>query len=475
MDKTMLMWPGQAKARTALAVWVAALSASSMYGQAGVLTWHNDNARTGQNLQETILTPANVSLSTFQKLFVIGVDGKVDAQPLYAPSVTIPGSGTHNVLYAMTEHDSAYAFDADAGTQLWHISLLGPNETTSDDRGCSQEIPEIGVTATPAIDRQTGPHGTIYVVTVAKDRSGNYHHRLHALDLTTGAEQFGGPVEIQATYPGSGVEGAGGVLAFDPRQHKHRAALVILNGVVYTSWSSHCDFFPYTSWVIGYDKSTLAQVSVLNLTPNGREGGIWSAGSGPATDAAGNLYLLLGNGTFETTLNAGGFPVNGDFGNAFMKLSAGGGTLAVADYFNMSSTASESGGDVDLGSGGVLLLPPLNDAQGQPRMLAVGAGKNKHIYVVDRSNLGKFNRNTNAIYQELPSSLSGPVFSSPAWFNGKLYYGASGDRLRAFSFGNGAFGANPVSQSPTSFGYPGTTPSISANGTSNGIVWAAEK
>src|SRR6266404_6564066 len=210
----MLMRPGQAKARTALAVCVAALSASSIYGQAGVLTWHNDNARTGQNLQETILTPANVSPSTFQKLFVIGVDGKVDAQPLYAPSVTIPGNGTHNVLYAMTEHDSAYAFDADTGAQLWHVSLLGPNETTSDDRGCNQVTPEIGATATPAIDLQIGPHGTMYLVAMSKDASANYHHRLHALDITTGGEQFGGPVEVHATYPGSGVENT-----FLPKQH----------------------------------------------------------------------------------------------------------------------------------------------------------------------------------------------------------------------------------------------------------------
>ena len=192
------MWLRRRIPQTAAAIWLAACSVSLIYGQAGVLTWHNDNARTGQNLQETILTPANVNASTFQKLFVIGVDGKVDAQPLYVPSLTISGN-VHNVLFVLTEHDSAFAFDADTGTQLWRVSLLGANETTSDDRGCSQVIPEIGVTSTPAIDPQTGPHGTMYAVAVSKDSSGNYHHRLHALDLTTGAEQFGGPVEIQAT------------------------------------------------------------------------------------------------------------------------------------------------------------------------------------------------------------------------------------------------------------------------------------
>lgn len=420
--------------------------------------------------------PANVNQSTFGKLFVIGVDGKVDAQPLYVPSVAIPGQSWHNVLYVVTEHDSAYAFDADTGTQLWHVSLLGTNETPSDDRGCGQVTPEIGITATPAIDPQSGPHGTLYAVAMSKDGSGNYHQRLHALDLTTGAEELGGPVEIQATYLGSGDEGTGNVQTFDPKQHKERAALLSLNGVVYTSWSSHCDFFPYTAWVIGYSETTLARVNVLNLTPNGSDGSVWGAGAGPAADAAGNLYLLMANGTFDTTLNATGFPVNDDYGNAFVKLSTAGGTLSVADYFTMSNTVSESNADQDLGSGGAMVLPPLNDSQGHSRALAVGAGKDLHIYVVDRNNLGKFNPNTNAIYQDLNQSLPGGVgvFSSPAWFNGKLYYGAVGDTLKAFAFANGMFGTTPASHSTTVFGYPGTTPSISANGTSNGIVWAAE-
>jgi hypothetical protein len=225
---------------------------------------------------------------------------------------------------------------------------------------------------------------------------------------------------------------------------------------------------------MGYNEASLAQVSVLNLTPNGNDGGIWAAGSGPAADAAGNLYTLLGNGTFESNLNPSGFPPNSDYGNAFVKLSTGGGTLALSDYFNMSNTVSESGGDVDLGSGGAMLLPSLNDAQGRPRALAVGAGKDHIIYVVDQNNMGKFTSNTNAIYQSLPNSLSGSVFSSPAWFNGTLYYGAVGDRLKAFAFTNGLFGATPVSQSGNSYGYPGATPSISASGTADGIVWAAE-
>src|SRR5579864_7943585 len=219
---------------------VALGCAISLDAQPSMLTWHNDSARTGQNLQETILTPANVKSSTFGKLFVMNVDGKVDAQPLYVPSVTIPGQGVHNALYVVTEHASAYAFDADSGTQLWMVSLLGAGETPSDDHSCGQVTPEIGITATPAIDLQSGPHGTMYAVAMSKDGSSNYHQRLHALDLTTGSEQFSGPMEVQATFPGTGAE-----KTFLPGQHVERPGLLIVNGVLYTSWGSHCDGGPY--------------------------------------------------------------------------------------------------------------------------------------------------------------------------------------------------------------------------------------
>ena len=447
-----------------------ALTCEAMLGaQPSVLTWHNDSARTGQNLQETILTPTNVNSSTFGKLFVMNVDGKVDAQPLYVPSVSIPAQGVHNVLYVVTEHASAYAFDADNGTQLWRVSALGSGETTSDDHGCGQITPEIGITATPVIDLQSGPNGTIYLVAMSKDGSGTYHQRLHALDITTGTEEFGGPAEIHATYPGSGAENT-----FRPGQHVERPGLLIVNGVVYTSWGSHCDGGPYASWVIGYNETTLAQVNVLNLTPNGSEGGIWAAGSGPAADANGNIYLLTGNGTFDTTLTGGGLPNKGDYGNAFAKISTAGGTLAVTDYFTMLNTTSESNADQDLGSGGLMLLPQLNDPQGTARSLVVGAGKDSNIYVLDESNLGKFNPAKDGIYQQLSNALPGGVWSSPAWFNGTLYYGDQGQQLKAFHFANGLFQTPASSHSAHSFVYPGATPSISANGTSNGIVWAAE-
>ena len=459
--------------RTAFVLWIAARSAAPILAQSSVLTWHNDNARTGQNLEEMTLTPANVNVSMFGKLFVIPVDGKVDAQPLYVPSLPIPSRGSRNVLFVVTEHGSAYAFDADLGTMLWRVSLLGSGEATSDDRNCSQVTPEIGITSTPVIDPQSGPHGTMYAVAMSKDRSGAYHQRIHALDLTTGAEEFGGPVEIRAAYPGSGAEGSGATLTFDPKQHVERAALVIVNGVVYTSWSSHCDIGPYTSWVMGYDEATLARTSVLNLMPNGSEGGIWQAGAGPAADAAGDLYFLIGNGTVDPTLNASGFPVKGDYGNAFVRLSTGTGSLSVTDYFTMRNALSESNADQDLGSGGAMLLPALNDAQGNPRALAVGAGKDRNIYVVDRNGMGKFNPASNMIYQEMPAAL-GSVFSSPAWFNGVLYYGSVGTALKAFAFANGTFQPAPASQSSNAFPYPGATPSISADGSANGIVWAAE-
>jgi len=444
---------------------------SVLRAQNGVLTWHNDAARSGQNLLETILTPANVNVSSFGKLFTLSVDGKVDGQPLYVPAVTIPTKGTHNVLYVVTENDSVYAFDADTGASLWQVSLLLSGETPSDDRGCNQVTPQIGITSTPAIDLAEGPHGTIYAVAMSLDGSGNYHQRLHALDLTTGGEEFGGPKTVQATFPGTGAASSGGVATFDPKQYKDRAALLISNGIVYISFASHCDDGPYNAWIMGYNESSLAQVSVLDMTPDGNDGSVWQAGAGPAADAGGNLYFLIANGTFDTTLTAGGFPVRGDYGNAFMNISTVSG-LSVADYFTMDNTVSESNGDVDLGSGGEMLMPTLIDSKGNQRALAVGAGKDGNGYVVDRNNMGKFHSGSNDVFQQL--ALGGSVFSSPAWFNNTLYYGPSGQTLEAFPFTSGLFSASPSSQSSISFEYPGATPSISANGSANGIVWAAE-
>jgi outer membrane protein assembly factor BamB len=439
-----------------------------------VTTYHNDNARTGQNLNETTLTTVNVNASSFGKLFVISVDGKVDAQPLYLPNLIISGKGTHNLLFVSTEHGSLYGFDADAGTQLWQISILAAGETPSDDHGCGQVTPEIGVTSTPVIDASAGAHGTIYVVGMSKDGTGNYHQRLHALDVTTGAEEFGGPHEIQASFPGSGDNSSGGKVIFDPGQQLDRPGLLLLNGVIYTSWGSHCDFRPYSGWIIGYDESTLSQVSVLNVTPNGNEGAFWMSGTAPAADTSGNIYALDANGTFDTTLNAQGLPSQGDFGNAFLKIATTNRQLAVADYFEMFNQAAENSTDGDLGSGGALVLPDLTDGSGQTRHLAVGAGKDANIYVVDRDNMGKFNSSANHIYREIQGALAGAIFSMPAYFDKTVYYGAVGDSIKAFAISNAQLANTPASQTGNIFPYPGATPSISANEASDAILWAVE-
>jgi Immunoglobulin I-set domain len=435
-----------------------------------VLTYHNDLARTGQNLSETNLTLGNVNSMTFGKLGNLVVDAAVDAEPLYVSNLVVAGSA-HNVVYIPTENDSVYAFDADTFAQLWKVSMLGPNETASDNRGCYQVSPIIGITSTPVIDPTAGPHGEIFLVAMSLDNGGNYYQRVHALDLSTGGEISGSPIAVQASYPT-----ISGTTTFDPKKYKERAALLLLNGVIYTTWASHCDSGPYTGWVIGYNETSLQQTSVLDLTPNGSEGAIWMAGDGPAADSSGNIYFLDANGTFDDTLDSNSFPEHGDFGNSFIKISTAITGPSVADYFTMYNTDAESDVDRDLGSGGEVLLPDLQDTLGNTWHLAVGAGKDGHIYVVNRDQMGKFNTNNDSgIYQEIGSSgLGGAVFSTPAYFNNIVYYGAVGDRLRAFSILNAKLNSPSSSQSAASFAYPGTTPSISANGSSNGIVWAVE-
>ena len=392
---------------------LAFLTAAALSAQTSVLTYHNDNLRTGQNLAEAVLTPANVNQQTFGKLFTYPVDGKVDAQPLVVAHLHTPSNRDHTLVFAATEHDSVYAFDARTGATAWHVSLLKSGETPSDTRSCGQVTPEIGITATPVVDPQAGPHGAIYVVAMSKGAANAYHQRLHALDLTTGQEQFGGPVDIQATYPGTGDNASNGAVVFDPKQYKERTALLLVNGVVYTSWASHCDIRPYTGWTIGYDQLTLAQKGVFNFTPNGRAAAIWGAGGGASADAQGNLYFQTANGTFDNTLDSAGFPKLADFGNAFVKLIPTAGVLKAADYWTMNNSTAESNADQDLGSGGLLILPDVLDASGKVRHLGTGAGKDRNLYVFDRDNMGKFNAvNNSNLYQQLPLALSGR--SSPA-------------------------------------------------------------
>ncbi|MGA8233225.1 MAG: hypothetical protein WB795_17260 [Candidatus Acidiferrales bacterium] len=442
-----------------------------------VTTYHNDAARTGQNLNEITLTPSNVNSTNFGLLRTLSVDGKVDAEPLYLTGLTV-GGAKHNVLYVVTENDSVYAFDPDTGTQLWKTSVIGTGEITGDGQGCDQVVPQIGITSTPVIDTTLGPNGAIYVVAMTKNTtSGAYIQRIHALDITTGAEltTLGSPQAITGTYPGTGDGSSGGNVTFAPAAYKERAALLLLNGVIYTTWASHCDAGLYTGWVMAYSESTLAQVSVFNFVPNGSKGASWSAGAGPAADEFGNVYFLAANGTFDTTLDANNFPSMQDYGNAFLKLQLNGSTISVPDYFTMHNTVAESDADEDLGSGGALVLPDMTDANNNTRHLAVGMGKDAIIYVVDRDAMGEFNPTADNVYQEITGQAAADgEYGAPAYYNGLLYYGAVDDMLKVFPITAAKVATTPSSMTTESFTYPGTTPSISANGTTNGIVWTVE-
>jgi hypothetical protein len=443
---------------------------TTMTGGVDVTTYKYDLNRSGQNLAESTLTLTNVASSTFGLLRRLPVDGRVDAQPLYLSALSTAG-GTFNTVLVATEHDSVYAFDSDSGAILWQVSLLGTGEKPSDTRGCSQVSPEIGITSTPVIDRSAGAHGTMYVVAMSIDSSSNYHQRLHALDVTTGAELLNGPVDISASFPATGTATS----SFDAKSYEERAALLLANGTIYTSWTSHCDDAPYGGWIISYAQSTLARTGVLNVAANSSAGpAIWMAGGGPAADASGNIFLLTANGAFETTMDAKGFPSNQDYGNSFLKISSATAGLSVLDYFTMSNEVAESNADQDLGSGGELLLPDLMDSTNTVRHLMVGAGKDGNIYVVDRDSMGKFNAGSNKNYQTLTGVLPGGIWSTPAYFNGTLYYGNVSGTLKAFAISSAKLGTAPQSQSTTQFTYPGTAPSVSANVSANGIVWAHE-
>jgi hypothetical protein len=444
------------------------LCAISSYGQVSVLTYHNDLARTGQNLNETRLTPASVRSGQFGELFSLAVDGQIYAQPLYVPQVNIPGKGVYNVVIVVTEHDSVYAFDADcdAGAPLWHVNFTNPSlgitTASSESLQCAAIAPEVGITGTPVIDPATG---TLYVVAMTVDYVPfNYVQRLHALDLETGAERTGSPVVIQASAAGTGDGNT--TVRFNPGFYKQRPGLLLLNGVVYTAWSSHCDAGRYHGWLIGYDSRTLQQVGVYTDTPDWDAGSFWQSGAAPAADANGNIFLVSGNGTFNADLGGS------DLGESVIKLSTTRG-LSVADYFTPFNAAVLSEKELDLGSSGALLLP---DSAGSPSHshLAVTGSKEGRIYVLDRDYLGHFQPGSdNQIVQSLVSSV-GPVFGIPVYFNNTVYFSGAIDRLKAFSITNGLLSEKPVSQSTATFPFPGTVPSISANGSEGGIVWVID-
>jgi uncharacterized protein (TIGR03437 family) len=448
--------------RLILAILLCALSSK---GQVSVLTYHNDLARTGQNLNETILTPAAVSSGQFGQLFTDALDGQVYAQPLYVPQLNIPNKGTYNVIFVVTEHDSVYALDADgnAAAPLWHVSFIDPASgvitVPAASLTCTVITPEIGITGTPVIDASSG---TLYVVAMTLEQFGQtYVQRLHALDIATGAEKPGSPVEIAASVPGTGDGNT--TVTFQPWLYKERPGLLLLNGVVYTSWSSHCDSGNYHGWMIGYAAKTLQQVAAYTSTPNWEAGSFWQSGAAPAADANGNIYVVSGNGTFDA--DSGG----SDLGESVIKLSTSNG-LTAADYFTPFNAGLLTQEDLDLGSSGALLLPDAVGIPGHPHLLVTGS-KEGRIYVLDRDNLGHFQSGSDSqIVQSLPSAV-GPVFGVPVYFNNTVYFAAENDTVKAFSISDGQLSSQPVSQSMGPVPYLGSAPSISANGSANGILW----
>ena len=435
----------------------------------GVLTYHNDNSRTGQNLNESVLSPANVTQSKFGKLFSYPLDGQVFAQPLYVYKVPIDGQN-HNVIYVATEHDTVYAFDADnkASSALWSVSFLNSAEGVTPIPSSDLDSPinpEIGVTSTPVID---GNSGTLYVLAATKE-NGNYVHRLHALDITSGAEKFGGPVVIQGSVPGSGSGSSNGQITFQTKIQLQRPALLLSKGVIYLAWASYNDHGLYHGWVMAYDASTLHQIAIWNDTPNGERGGIWQSGCGLSADSAGNVYVAIGNGTFDAY--AGGT----NYGDSFIKLTLNGSSLSVTDYFTPFNQQTLSDEDSDLGSSGLVLLP---DQAGVNPHLGISAGKEGKIYLVNRDHLGKFQSdNDSQIVQSIPDALGTTPddrnFSSAVYWNGSVYFVGNTDAIKQFQLNSGLLSTSPVSQSSHQFGYTGTS-SISANGSGNGILWTME-
>lgn len=434
-----------------------------------VVTYHYDGMRWGTNLNETTLTPANVNATTFGKKGEFAVDGRIDGQALFLSQLAIPGQGSKDVLYVATENDTVYAVDAQSisgssATILWKASVLPSGESPATSLPCGNISPN-GVTATPVIDRS---RNAIYVEAMSQNSAGNIIHRLHALDLTNGNELFGGPTTITGTYPGTGGNSSGGTVTFAPQYHHERAALLESGNTIYMAWSGLWgDCGPYSAWVMAYDAGTLKQTSAIDLVPNNSGGGMWMGGGGPAADAAGNVYVISGNGFGDTP------GTNSSYGNSFVRLTTSSG-LKVGDYFTPFNTkTAEDPADEDFGSAGPLLLPDLVDASNLTRHLAVGAGKDGNLYVLDRDNLGQFNSTRNNTYQEFQLS-TGENHSSPVFFKNTVYIGPTGSALKAFPVSYAHLATTPSSQSAHVFGGNGTVASISANASAQGIVWALD-
>src|ERR1700728_524638 len=444
----------------------------------GIVTQHNDNGRTGQNLEETVLSPANVNKNQFGKLGSFPVDGFVYAQPLYVEGLNTPSQGIHNTVYVATENDSVYAIDADTEALLWQTSFLNPPNvmpipSTDLKAGLTGSlIPQIGITGTPVIDSSLSAMFLVAATKEYQSGSGTYQwvQRLHALSLSTGAELSNSPVVIEASVPGSGEGASGGTISFNALLENQRPGLLLLDGVIYISWAAFNDQNPFHGWVMGYSETTMQQVAVFNTTPNAREGGIWQSGVGTAADAQGNIYVATGNGTFDA--NLGGT----DYGDCFLRLTTSSG-IAVADYFSPYNQGTMGADDLDLGSGGVLLLP---SQPGPVPNLLIGGGKTGALYLVNRNDLGGYGPGSDNIVQELENVLTVPgsttvgLRGGPAYFNGQVYVSGVADTVKAFELSEGLLSTFPFSQSATKNAYPGTTPTVSSNGSVNGVVWVLE-
>ena len=442
----------------------------------GVLTYRNDNQRTGQNLSEAVLTTGNVNANQFGKLFSYPVDGYVFAQPLYVPSVNIPNQGVHNVVYVATENDSVFAFDADnlVSTPLWQASFINPaagitTVPASDVEGQGNDIPvQVGITPTPVIELT---QNAIYVLARTKQVSGSevsYVQTLHSLDLSTGAEMANSPVVISAQVSGTGAGATGGTLAFSSLFENSRAALVEVNGVVYLCWASLGDIPPYHGWVLGYDAQTMEQVAVYVTTPNGQDGGIWESGGGLAADVNGNLFGIVGNGTFDA--KTGGI----DYGDSVLELANNGNGLTLEDYFTPYNQALFDTSDFDLGSGGPMLLP---DQPGPYPHLMVLVGKIATLYLLNRDDLGQFSSVGNNIPMYVPNAVgryANGNRGTPAYWQGNVYFAGSTDFVKQYGLYDGLLSASQIAMGSVSFNYPGAGLAISANGNTNGILWAIE-
>jgi hypothetical protein len=411
-------------------------AAQRAFGQVNVVTQHNDLARTGQNLNETTLTPSNVNVNEFGLLFKNTVDNQVYAQPLIVSAVNI-GGGTHNVVYVATTSNSVYAFDGDTGTQYWHVNLGTPISNADYGGGCVDINGNAGIIGTPVIDPASG---TLYVVN-SLSNAGVFSFLLHALDITSGADRTGSPVQISEA-------------GFTPLTQNQRAGLALANGKVLIPFSSHCDMGTYHGFLFSYDPSTLAKVAVFNTSPTGSGDSLWMSGQGPAVDTSGNIYFGTSNGTWDGVTN---------FSESFLKLSP---SLTLEDWFTPANHANLDGGDADLDTSGPLLIPPGN------RLTMVG--KSAVGYVIDSANLGHLGDASAVQTITLGGALHGSAVYWNSAVNGpEVYMWAQSDKLKAFQF-NGSTLNTPNFQTGPDFigGEPGAYLSISANGNTNGIVWA---